>query len=185
MIDVGANLGYFSLLWVAANPANKCIAFEASPRNIDLLTRNVTGNGFESQVRVFRQAAGKESGLLDFSPGPDDQTGWGGLVLAAAPGTVTVDVVRIDEAVACEEEIAILKVDTEGADTWVLMGCERLLRERRVREVWFEQNKPRMRTLGIGERDAEEFLRSVGYAARPRSNPNADLVEWSAAPASG
>jgi hypothetical protein len=37
MIDIGANLGYFSCLWAAGNAKNKCFAFEASPRNIGIL----------------------------------------------------------------------------------------------------------------------------------------------------
>src|ERR1700712_2741202 len=28
LIDIGANLGYFSLIWAACKPSNKCIAFE-------------------------------------------------------------------------------------------------------------------------------------------------------------
>jgi hypothetical protein len=33
-IDIGANLGYFSPMWAACNPANKNCAIEASPRAI-------------------------------------------------------------------------------------------------------------------------------------------------------
>src|SRR5206468_8794478 len=45
MIDVGAHLGYFSLLWAGTNRANRCVAVEPSPRNIELLNRNVARNG--------------------------------------------------------------------------------------------------------------------------------------------
>src|SRR5687768_3620794 len=34
LVDVGANYGYFSCLWVSQRPDNKAIAFEASPENI-------------------------------------------------------------------------------------------------------------------------------------------------------
>jgi len=76
----------------------------------------------------------------------------------------------------------LLKVDAEGADGWVLMGAERLLRERRIAEVWFEQNKPRMRALGIEEAEPERFLQAAGYRPRPESDPSADIVQWSASP---
>jgi FkbM family methyltransferase len=179
LIEVGANLGYFTLLWAAADPANRVFAFEASPRNVELLTRNVARNGFDRRVRVFPQAAGREAGSLAFDPGPAGQTGWGGF---SAAGPVTVDVVRVDQAAEYPPEIAVLKVDVEGADAWALRGCERLLRERRVRQVWFEQNKPRMRALGIPADDAQQYLRSVGYDPRPLSDPRGELVEWSAVP---
>src|SRR2546427_7895311 len=52
MVDVGANLGYFSLLWAAAAPNNRVIAFEAAPRNVQMLRRNVHRNGMDSQVQI-------------------------------------------------------------------------------------------------------------------------------------
>lgn len=182
MVDVGANLGYFSLLWAAAHPANRVIAFEAAPRNIRLLRSNVARNDVTGRVQVVPLAAGREKGQLFFDAGPDDQTGWGGFAEASAPGAVAIDVVRVDEIVPPEARVRLLKVDIEGADTWALMGCERLLREQRVELVWFEQNRPRMHALGITDAAAREFLKSVGYTATPRSDPRAAVVDWVAVP---
>jgi FkbM family methyltransferase len=179
-IDVGANLGYFALLWAAADPNNKCIAFEASPRNLDILRRNISRNGFESQIELVPVAAGREAGKLRFDIGPAEQTGWGGF--AATGGGIEVDVVRVDEAVGSSEPIALLKVDIEGADAWALMGCERLLKTRVIREVWFEQNKPRIRALGIPLDAAQDYLSSVGYIPRPQGDASGELVEWFAVP---
>ncbi|MCP9929783.1 FkbM family methyltransferase [Cyanobium sp. AMD-g] len=75
LVDVGANLGYFSLLWAALNKENRCVAFEASPRNIPILNRNIRQNGLESRIEVFPVAAGQESGTMKFSLGPVEQTG--------------------------------------------------------------------------------------------------------------
>lgn len=183
MVEVGANLGYFSVLWAAANANNRAIAFEASPRNVELLRRNVARNDLGTRIQVIPCAAGRHAGSMPFDVGPPDQTGWGGLTTASGGGTVVVDVVRVDEAVETSGEIAFLKVDVEGADTWVLMGCERLLRERRIAEIWFEQNIPRMHALGIGATEAGEFLRSVGYELTPLGSPSAEVVDWLATPA--
>lgn len=181
-VDVGANLGYFSLLWAAANPANRCFAFEASPRNINFLQRNVRQNGFESRIDVIPLAAGKSAGKLRFDPGPPDQTGWGGFTLTRAGHAVEVDVVRVDEMVPADSHIALLKVDIEGADAWAIMGCDRFLKARAVNEVWYEQYKPRMRALGIPEDAAQDYLRSVGYSPKPESDTFGEMVEWSAVP---
>jgi FkbM family methyltransferase len=181
-VDVGANLGYFSLIWAASRPDNRVLAFEASPRNVELLRRNVARNGLESRIEVIERAAGQAKGRLRFDTGPADQTGWGGFSPGGAAGDVEVEVVRVDEVVPDGATIAVLKVDIEGADAWALMGCDRLLRSRTVREVWFEQNKPRIRALGLPEDAAQDYLRSVGYAPRPLSDPAGELVEWSAIP---
>ena len=164
------------------NRENKVIAFEASPRNIDILRRNISRNGFESQIEVVPFAAGKVAGILPFMLGPSEQTGWGGFAAADAVGVVEVRVVRVDEIVSADDPIAVLKVDIEGADAWALMGCERLFKSKAIREVWFEQNKPRIRSLGIPLDAAQDFLQSVDYSPRPHGSLSGELVEWSAMP---
>jgi FkbM family methyltransferase len=180
MVDVGANLGYFSLLWAGANPDNRGVAIEASPRNVEMLRRNVARNHFDQRIQVLPHAAGRAAGTMLFDAGPASQTGWGSVASEAGPTSISVKTVRVDDAIDASAEIALLKIDTQGSDTWILYGCEALLRTRRVREVWFEQNTPRMRALGIGENDALQFLRELGYQPRAQSRTDGDLVEWSA-----
>jgi FkbM family methyltransferase len=180
LLDVGANLGYFALLWAATNPVNKCIAIEASPRNVELLRRNVRRNKFDAQIEIIPRAAGRTPGKVRFDPGPAGQTGWGGIAPQQCEGAIDVDVVRVDDLVSSSEPIALLKVDIEGADAWALMGCERLFNNKLVEEIWYEENKPRMRCLGISPGTSRDYLRTVGYIASPQSDPNAELVEWSA-----
>lgn len=181
MIDVGANLGYFSLLWAAARPGNSCTAFEASPRNLDLLRQNVSRNGMDQQIRVLPCAAGEARGTFSFDPGPADQTGWGGLSRQPTDRSMDVDVVRVDEHVD-GGSIALLKIDAEGADTWVLEGCERLLQARAIDEIWYEQNAVRMEGLGISMDAAGLFLAKFGYTAVPQGDAGLPVVNWRATP---
>jgi FkbM family methyltransferase len=180
MVDVGANLGYFSLLWAAARPGNRVIAFEASPRNLPLLRENIARNGLEDHVQIAAVAAGRARGTLAFDLGPADQTGWGGFSSGPSSDGVTVEVVRLDEYLRDAPEIALLKIDIEGADTWALMGCERLLRARKVKEIWFEANLPRMTQLGIRAGEASQFLSACGYEVHPIGRASAQMQEWRA-----
>ena len=180
LVDVGANMGYFSLLWAAARADNRCVAFEASPSNIRMLRGNIERNRLDGRVRIIPCAAGASRGSLPFDVGSAEQTGWGGFSSGKTEGSITVDVVRVDEIVEPGEPIALLKIDTEGADSQVLTGCDRLFRTRAVREVWYEQNKPRMKALGIPVDAALTYLQSVGYPASPRCDPESDVVEWRA-----
>jgi len=167
LVDVGANYGYFTLLWAAARPDNRVVAFEASPRNQDALRSNVHANGFEGRVECHDIAIGKENGLMTFDPGPEQQTGWGGLRPEGAAG-IRVPVRSLDEVFARVERVAIdlLKVDTEGADTWVLQGAMRLLRDRRIGHILFEQYPARMAELGIEPGAAQTLLATNGYHCR-------------------
>lgn len=183
MIDIGANLGYFSLLWLSSHASNQCIAVEAAPRNVEILRQNISKNGMDSRTLIIPSAASDRSGKVIFNLGPEDQRGWGGIALEDENGrSIQVDAVRMDEIVPDDQEIALLKIDTEGADALVLMGCERLLKKRLIREIWFEQNKPRMQQIGVPLDAAQKYLQSLGYACTAHGSEHGDLVEWSAVP---
>lgn len=161
-VDVGANMGYFSLLWAGRNPQAKAIAFEASPRNVEILRNNVIRNGLENRISIVPKAAGDHEGTISFDPGPENQTGWGGISTASISSSITVPLCRLDEELS-GETIDVLKIDVEGADTWVLLGCEKLLEQGKIKTVFFEQNTERMDLLGIPRPQAVEFLRKFGY----------------------
>jgi len=182
LIDVGANAGYFSLLWVASNSNSTAIAFEPSPRNTQIIKENIRNNGFDNRITLRSIALGRDTGEFDFDLGPSESTGWGGLVHETGERTIRVQVERLDELIPSDAVIDLLKIDTEGADTWVLQGCEKLLLEKRINEIHFEQNKPRLAELGISEFEAEDYLRSTGYIANPLSNTTKQLVDWKATP---
>lgn len=166
LVDVGANYGYFTCLWAAAKATNKVIAFEASPRNVTALRANVEKNGLQEAVAIVPSAAGRSSGRMRFSLGPETETGWGGLAIEAQDNQVEVEVVSLSEFLNAQSSIStvdVLKIDTEGADTWVLQGCEALLQSKRIRNVFFETNPARMATLGIDPDDAVRLLKRHEY----------------------
>jgi len=164
LVDVGANYGYFTTLWAAARDTNRVLAFEASPRNFPALEANIQRNGFRDRVVAKQQAVGNTEDVMRFHPGPEDQTGWGGLSITSNANTISVPVITLDSCFAnASETISVLKVDVEGADTWVLEGARSLLRARRIKHVFFEENTTRMEALGIKPDTASKLLRGCGY----------------------
>ena len=166
LVDVGANMGYFSFLWTAGNPNARAIAFEASPRNISTLENNIVKNGLNGRIIVIPKAAGKASGFVDFDLGPDHETGWGGIVTWHSSNNIRVPIVRLDQELS-GRKIDVLKIDVEGADTWVLYGCEQLLKEKKIGIIFFEQLEHRMEALGIKPGEAQQFLRNLDYTCEP------------------
>jgi FkbM family methyltransferase len=169
LVDVGANYGYFSCLWASKNPVNKVFAFEASPLNIGPLRNNIRKNSLESKVRVIPTALGNKKGTLKFSLGNEQQqTGWGGFTMDPGSGsanTVEVEVDTLDNYAADNriDHIDVLKIDTEGADTWVLYGARDLLRNKRIKNIFYECNIPRMKLLNISESESRVFLEELDY----------------------
>ena len=70
LLDVGANYGYYGLLWCGLNPANRSRAFEASPRVAARLRENIVLNGMADGIEVFEWAATNTEGSIPFDPGP-------------------------------------------------------------------------------------------------------------------
>jgi FkbM family methyltransferase len=164
-VDVGANIGYFTLLWLAGNPSNRACAVEASPRNQKILEKNLEKNGFSDRCRLLTAAAGDSEKEVTFDLGPEEQTGWGG-ILSGIDGTdaVQVQMVRLDACIT--EKVSVMKIDVEGADTLVIKGCEKLLQDKMIEVIYFEQNPERMRHLEIEAGEAQKFLRRFGYTCR-------------------
>ena len=174
-VDVGANLGYFSLLWLNGNKENRVIAFEASPKNHSMIKENIEENNVESRFYLFKKAASDKNGKVFFDLGPQEQFGWGGITNDGIldSRTIEIDTVRLDDALTDENYIDVMKIDVEGADFLVIKGCEELLKQKKIGCIYFEENIVRMEKLGIKLGQAREFLEAVGYSCAPlRKNPN-------------
>lgn len=174
LVDVGANMGYFSLLWTGLNALNRVVAFEPSPRNLRLFENNVAKNGLQDRITLVPTALADRAGSMSFDVGPTEQTGWGGISDVASKTSITVPVKRLDEELP-NAQIAVLKIDVEGADTKVLFGCEALLKRQQVQTIYFEQNPRKIAAFGIKTEDARNFLQRLGYQCVPIF---ADGGEW-------
>jgi len=178
---VGVNYGYYSLLWASASKSNKVLSFEAVRDNYNALSQNVAANHFENQIQVQNKALGKHSGHMKFDNMDNDQTTWGGLTNAEGSG-FDIMVHRLDELIPNVKSIEVLKIDVEGADTWVLYGAERLLKERRIKNIFFEENTERQHQLGIKPEDAKVFLSDLGYCCENLNRNSSGVSEFHARP---
>lgn len=165
MVDVGANYGYYSLLWADNVRKNKTISFEASPKNLNALAHNIKLNNLGSQIILEKLAVSEKTGKLHFDMGPEDQTGWGGISFSAnGISIIEVDAVSLDHYFdKINEQIQILKIDTEGADYFVIKGAKDLIYQKKINNVFWEENINRAQKLGLKGGEASAFLLEAGY----------------------
>jgi FkbM family methyltransferase len=126
IIDIGANIGYFSLLAATVVGAQgHVLAVEPNPRNARMLEASSRSNGF-NQILVLQIAAGRDTGLLVLNT-----THSNGTTSDAPP-----DLAKLlsAETVACfpldlvvRQPVQLIKVDVEGAEYNALLGCRRLI----------------------------------------------------------
>lgn len=122
VIDIGANIGYFSCLSASQNVP--CIAFEPHPKNLAVLTHNLRRNHFEPFVEVFPMALGKDVGILSLygaHTGASLVKGWAG---NNAVKSTEVPVNTLDHIVSSRlnGKKLLIKIDVEGSEFAVLEG---------------------------------------------------------------
>jgi FkbM family methyltransferase len=185
IFDVGANIGYVSLLLAkAAGPAGKVFAFEALPANVAQLRRNVALNGYQERITVIpaavTQAAGEVTFLVHASGGMGKVSGSAGRVEEAYQDSITVDGLSLDEFVFGQGNPPPqgIKMDIEGGEVLALPGMRRLLAE--VRPLMLmELHGPESSRL------AWETLTTAGYTISwmlpgfPRV-PSLEAMGWKA-----
>jgi FkbM family methyltransferase len=130
VVDVGANIGYFSLLGASCvGPTGRVIAFEPVPSIADALEKAVAANGY--LVEVHREVASDVVGTTEVFRAAEGNIGRSSTIAgddAASEGLIrTVRVADVVDA-ASWPRITFVKVDVEGDEMRVLRGMEPLLR---------------------------------------------------------
>jgi FkbM family methyltransferase len=161
--DVGANIGYISLLLAQAAGENGSVyAFEALPANLERLRQNLALNGIGNRVKVIPGAVSNTSAPVRFLIGPSGgmgkAEGSAGRQELVYPQAIQVPGIVLDEFVyqAGNPAPQVVKMDIEGGEVLALPGMCRLLSEARP-VVLMELHGPEAAQAAWSE------LQSAGY----------------------
>ena len=158
-VDVGANLGYFSLM--AASLGYTVASFEPMSRNARKLSRSVARNGFAGRVSLYQNAVGTADGRL-VSLRETDALNQGVF------GVDYVDTVSLSSvllfAASQSTGAHIVKVDVEGLEPDVLRGARQWICARSVRHVLIEFSEATRASPASGAVDMFAFMQRAGYA---------------------
>jgi FkbM family methyltransferase len=166
-IDIGANIGYYSLL-AATHSRAKVYSFEPSPSIADCLTRSVNANLYNDRIRVIRKAASCTPGELSFFINENPHNfGLGSIVNTVASSTmVNVECCAADDEL--QEDLAapiLCKIDVEGAELMVLKGMTRIL-ENLCPVLIVEMHPVELVKAGASARQVYDLLGEAGYSLR-------------------
>ena len=173
--DVGANLGYYTLLASKiVGATGRVHAFEPAPEQFEHLKLNARLNHATNAVLnniALAESRGEREMFLSLSWNQGTHS------FGATEGptkTYHVSCATIDEYVARNRirRIDTMKVDVEGAELLVFRGAENTLRSLAVPVIFFEACEHHARSLGHSTIEVKSFLRHLGYDIFRLSSPS-------------
>ncbi len=167
--DVGANIGYVSLLLAhCIRPNGKVFAFEALPANAQRIRRNLALNALESRITLVEAAVADRGGEITFfvheSVGMGKAAGSAGRREERYQAEIKVPALSLDEFVYEQGHPApdAVKMDIEGGEVLALPGMKRILSEHHPL-LFLELHGPE------SEQAAWQSLTEAGYTLREMS----------------
>ena len=165
VFDVGAYIGYYTVLSALMNPSARVYAFEPIPEVHERLRRNVHLNCLQN-VTCERLAVGRQDGQTTLfrsdTSMPCSASFSKEFALAHARSVQAIEVSTITLDAYTEvhdlDRVDIVKVDTESTEPDVLLGMRRLLQQSRP-HIFCEVLSSQQRCSGL-----QETLAPLGYS---------------------
>jgi FkbM family methyltransferase len=166
--DIGANIGYYSLLAARVNPNIKITSFEPATGPLFYLRENVALNNF-TNITIEPIAMSGESGTIEFYEAQNQKYKYLKYNLSGEGNTgslvgknfhkIIVPTMRLDDYINdhAVKSIDLIKMDTEGTENLILKGADKVLSELRpivICETIFN----------VIEDQLEEIMGSHGYS---------------------
>lgn len=195
-VDAGANVGYtLSLMALRIGRQGAVMAYEPHPGLFELLKHNTDLLSRDEDTcvpQLFPLALSDHDGSAALVTDKDWDTHHGLGYLADSPetpaGGIPVETRRLDESVT-SGNISLLKLDVEGHEAQILRGASRLLNDKQIKTVIYEErvgvNGPSHKVLAeagyalfaLDSRLSGPFLTKLGT---PRVTPSPDFLATTA-----
>lgn len=166
-VDIGANIGIYSVFFAKQFSFERIYAFEPDPRNFSQLHANLFLNNLHDRVKTYNLALSSENGekTLYLSKMRKDldnyklNTGASSLVFNEERHinnvAIAIQTKRLDDLVDVENQSIAIKIDVEGHEYPVLKGMNNCLKKNKC-VILLEVFKDGYKTVN-------EYLENMGY----------------------
>ena len=173
--DVGANIGLLTMVCAhATGPAGRVLAFEPEPAMQVALAETLRLNGL-SWVSLRAEAAGRTTGTAAFhvSPVPGHSSLYPLPAEEVAHSqSIEVTTVRLDDVLAPDVQLDVIKIDVEGAELDVVEGARRLIEANRDIAIVAEFGPSHLARLGIDPEAWFAAFDALGFRPHAIAEPS-------------
>lgn len=157
-LDVGGNVGVYSILASSVIGGGEIHVFEPSAEAREILEENIRINRLEN-IAVYPCAVGEISGTVKFTKSEESMNH---IVVGGAPEDFNeVALVRLEDEVA-DVEFAMGKIDVEGFELQALKGAAGML-EAQNPPVWIVELGEASERYGYKNEELLDYMRKFGY----------------------
>ncbi len=166
ILDIGANIGYQSLMFAKLCPDGKVYSFEPDSQNFEVLKKNILLNSFKNIV-IFKKALGAKNGTVTlykyafWNPGMNR-------ILTEKPSvehkSEPLTIVTLDEIIDNEqiEKVDLIKIDVEGFEKFVLEGAQNTIKKWSP-ILFIELVESNLKQQGLSCESLIEYIKNMGY----------------------
>lgn len=167
LVDVGANVGIYTLYWCSLDSSLSAISVEPSQNNLNLLTENIFLNEFTKRVRIINTPLASQnfSGFYeesDHRPGSSSFKFYPDADLNPERGSA-IRSLTLDSLFNESLGSKILKIDVDGNDFDILKGAEKSLIAGDILSVLIESSIEQ-------QNEIKKYLEKFGYESDKRFN---------------
>ena len=174
LIDIGAYIGYFSLLGAAlVGGDGQVFAFEPEEKNNRYLHGNIALNNFNN-IKVSNTALGLETKTAKIFINSDNDAGHALWNVGRHPDysksrmhciTRDVQVASLDSLLqgVHVSNLRLINIDTCGAELEIIQGAVRTIEDNKVPYVVCGINRFSLQQMGTSEQELRQFMGYMGY----------------------
>lgn len=167
-LDIGANLGWFSLYAAqAVGPTGHIYAIEPRSTTFQALKRTINENEFSERCTLWNTALGEDSRISTLAWAPSERNQGHTFLLPPSellkPGLEgeRVEIARLDD-LNISRKIRVIKIDVEGAEPSVIRGGMKLI-EKDLPIVVAEVFPRSLKSQGEDPNEFLKILEPLGY----------------------
>lgn len=161
-LDIGANIGVYTILAASKIKQGSIHSFEVLPKNYQRLLENIELNHF-SQIKPYQIAISDRPGKVSLNLVDGDSMAF--ISENSAEKSFSVEANTIDNLLATEntDSLTLAKIDIEGAELLALKGASKLLKSKRPK-VWIMEINSTISNFSHGKDDVVSLLKASEYS---------------------